>query len=312
MQQLFHLSIKKLDELFSFHSTSGKNASFSDSVHGQPFFINTSAPLDDAFPYIHAGGSICYTAPVTYTMAPFPLYLLLYVTGGEGTFYINETAFTMTSGSLLFFAPGKSLSFTSLKTPFTYQLYFLSGNTLSAFLKQLAGTDTDERFFANRISNDFILNCMHQIDRIQELSTQDNSVFTGKFVVDILTELIHLTCISTEGNADLPKHVALMKQIFDHDYKKNHSLDDLEADLGISKYRLCHDFSKYMEISPLQYLNSVRIQKAKELLSDSNITIHEVGSLVGIPNTNHFIRLFQKDTGVTPLKYRQSLDHFSL
>ena len=58
--------------------------------------------------------------------------------------------------------------------------------------------------------------------------------------------------------------------------------------------------------SPMHYLNSRRILIAKKLLLTTDLTIREVGSKVGIDNTNHFINLFKKDTGTTPLSFKQA------
>ena len=55
----------------------------------------------------------------------------------------------------------------------------------------------------------------------------------------------------------------------------------------------------------MQYLNKIRIDKAKELLLDTDDKIVEISQSVGIENTNHFIRLFKEKTGVTPLTYRR-------
>lgn len=62
---------------------------------------------------------------------------------------------------------------------------------------------------------------------------------------------------------------------------------------------------KTLRKSPLQYLNSVRIEKAKDLLLHSDEKIGVIGQIVGIENTNHFIRIFKEKTGVTPLTYRR-------
>ena len=55
----------------------------------------------------------------------------------------------------------------------------------------------------------------------------------------------------------------------------------------------------------IKYLNRIRIEKAKELLISTDEKIVEISQMVGIENTNHFIRLFKEKTGVTPLTYRR-------
>ena len=54
------------------------------------------------------------------------------------------------------------------------------------------------------------------------------------------------------------------------------------------------EFSAAFHTSPLQYLQEKKIEAAKSLLLSTDDPIHEVGSMVGIDNTNHFIHLFKK------------------
>ncbi|AJY74742.1 helix-turn-helix domain-containing protein [Paenibacillus beijingensis] len=58
-----------------------------------------------------------------------------------------------------------------------------------------------------------------------------------------------------------------------------------------------------------QYLQEVRIQKAKELLANSNRTIQDIWASVGFNNRNSFIRSFRKIEGISPMEYR--LQHSS-
>lgn len=97
-----------------------------------------------------------------------------------------------------------------------------------------------------------------------------------------------------------------MKADFEENYAENHSLEYFEQTLGISRYRLCREFSATFHTSPLQYLQGKKIEAAKSLLLSTDNPIHEVGAMVGIDNTNHFIHLFKKHTGVTPFVYRQN------
>ncbi len=52
------------------------------------------------------------------------------------------------------------------------------------------------------------------------------------------------------------------------------------------------------------YVSSTRIARAKELLSQTDMKIHEVAKMVGIESTPYFIRLFRKNSNITPQEYR--------
>ena len=56
----------------------------------------------------------------------------------------------------------------------------------------------------------------------------------------------------------------------------------------------------------MQYLTSVRIRRARELLETTDYTVSEIGALVGYDNPLYFSRIFKKQTGVSPAGYRKT------
>ncbi|MDE6497992.1 MAG: response regulator [Muribaculaceae bacterium] len=66
-------------------------------------------------------------------------------------------------------------------------------------------------------------------------------------------------------------------------------------------YRL---IKKYMGLSPLDYIRSVRLQKAAVLLSQNRFTVAEVSYMVGFKTPSYFAKCFQSQYGVKPSEYR--------
>lgn len=125
------------------------------------------------------------------------------------------------------------------------------------------------------------------------------------WITNILTEMAVYSCHPATHRDTIPDYLREIHHLFDTQYGENYSLDELENTYSVSKYRICREFSKYYGVSPVQYLNHKRIEEAKKLLLTTNDTIHEIGSKVGIHNTNHFINLFKRETGATPLAFKQ-------
>lgn len=65
-------------------------------------------------------------------------------------------------------------------------------------------------------------------------------------------------------------------------------------------------FKKETGETPLSYITSVRINKAKSLLSSSDIKIYEIAYLCGYDNPYYFSNTFKKVTGMSPLEFRKS------
>jgi len=57
-------------------------------------------------------------------------------------------------------------------------------------------------------------------------------------------------------------------------------------------------------LTPLTYLQKLRIDEAKDLLKNSNLSIHEVDCQVGYHDLSHFNRLFKSLMTINPKKYR--------
>ncbi|MBQ6824621.1 MAG: helix-turn-helix transcriptional regulator [Clostridia bacterium] len=68
--------------------------------------------------------------------------------------------------------------------------------------------------------------------------------------------------------------------------------------LSIGSFRRI--FSECMGMSPVEYRNKLRIQKALELLKTKRYTVGEVAESVGIPDVKYFGKLFKRYTGITP------------
>jgi two-component system response regulator YesN len=66
-------------------------------------------------------------------------------------------------------------------------------------------------------------------------------------------------------------------------------------------------FKKEQGINFVDYLNELRINKAKELLADARYKTYEVAQAVGVPDSHYFSKLFRKYAGMTASEYRESV-----
>lgn len=83
------------------------------------------------------------------------------------------------------------------------------------------------------------------------------------------------------------------------------TLDTLAEMTGISSYHFLRLFKKSMNESPLQYIIRARMEIAKKLLLQSDLSITEIALEVGYDSISHFINLFKRHTGITPARYRR-------
>lgn len=66
-------------------------------------------------------------------------------------------------------------------------------------------------------------------------------------------------------------------------------------------------FKKYVGMPTAAFRISVRMEKAKQLLTDTSLKIQEISALVGYPNPAHFSRIFNQKMGTSPREFRKKL-----
>lgn len=109
-----------------------------------------------------------------------------------------------------------------------------------------------------------------------------------------------------DGYARYPLAYQIRLYLNEHFHNPELSLLLLTKHFSVSESYACIVFKKAFDQTINQYIINLRITKAKEYLLYSNKKIKEISELVGYPDCNYFIRLFKKNTGVTPADYRQS------
>lgn len=82
------------------------------------------------------------------------------------------------------------------------------------------------------------------------------------------------------------------------------NVNTLSEKSGIPTKQLYRLIKKYLDISPLDYIRSVRLQKAAVLLSQHRFTVSEVSYMVGFKTPSYFAKCFQNQYGVKPSQYQ--------
>lgn len=80
---------------------------------------------------------------------------------------------------------------------------------------------------------------------------------------------------------------------------------DVARHLRLKPAQLNRLFRRHLDVSVMRYVLHQRMETARLLLQNSELSVQEIGRLVGYRYTSHFSRNFQEHTGVPPLKFRQ-------
>jgi len=83
------------------------------------------------------------------------------------------------------------------------------------------------------------------------------------------------------------------------------SVEGLARVAGLSASRLAHLFRDRTGLTPMQFLETRRIEKAKHLLLTTDLPVQQIGQSIGFPNAQHFSVRFRKMTGQSPRAFRR-------
>jgi AraC-like DNA-binding protein len=83
-------------------------------------------------------------------------------------------------------------------------------------------------------------------------------------------------------------------------------LGQVAAAVALSPFHFHREFKRATGMTPHQYIVHVRMERAKTLLSDSDLSLVEVAAQVGFADQSHFSSTFRKATAMTPRSYRNA------
>lgn len=119
----------------------------------------------------------------------------------------------------------------------------------------------------------------------------NQSMTTAKYAKEI-AEAIKWTfkkkCIETNGKVDFTVHI-----------------QPIIASLGISPNYGLEVFQKIYQMSPRKYLSELKLQEAKILLQQPELSLNEIANRLGYKNLSHFSRQFKRWTGINPSAFRK-------
>lgn len=134
-----------------------------------------------------------------------------------------------------------------------------------------------------------------QIKNINELSG---------WVKEILNQVIKLVVLKDTDSNPLIKRIT---SFIDKDFAQDISLKKLSTAFNINAAYLGQLFKNETGEMFSNYLNKVRIEKAKEMLISTNLNLNDISARVGYANVTYFYSIFRKYTGENPTKYKREL-----
>jgi len=110
----------------------------------------------------------------------------------------------------------------------------------------------------------------------------------------------------TQGNVETSFIIKKSKKFIETHYNQNITLSNLAQNVQVSNSYLSFLFKEELGINFTRYLTQVRIEKAKELLINTNLKIYEIAEKTGFDSPFYFSKVFKDITSLTCKEYRRN------
>ncbi len=234
-------------------------------------------------------------------------FQLLYVASGKAHFYFNNEDTIVTAGHMVLYRPKEMQKYVYYGVDKTevYWVHF-TGSDVTNILRKY-GMEKGQHVFYTGTSLEYSRIFKQMIYELQQCQ-EDYDELLSMLLREIFI-LIHRQCtkIHRIRNEYLEEEMELAVKYFSENYNTNISIEDYAASRGMSISWFIRSFKQYKNITPMQFIVSLRITNAQILLETTKYSVKEIGYIVGYDNPLYFSRIFSKQKGMSPSVYRKHL-----
>lgn len=149
-----------------------------------------------------------------------------------------------------------------------------------------------------------------QLLRLQKDNRDDLKAFSIGFLKEMKKKVETLKKRETEKNSGYKRRdiMDVLNYIYENYLDDNFSVKSMASHFQTSVSNISHFFKKNMEVTISQYVEQIKLERAKEMLKTSDKKVSEIAEILRYANSTAFIEMFKKYEGVTPGAYRESSD----
>ncbi len=246
---------------------------------------------------------------------------LVIVFEGDGTHYTIKEKYHIRQGDIFLIRPGTRHAYDNTKNLKIINLLYLP-EKLDLALYDLSNSPGYHAFFevepAMRQQHGF-KSRLHlsggKLEYIKKLTNSiDKELNSDKpdalfMAVSYFMQLIGFLARSyTETEIPEQMDILCLSKVITYiesNYRHKITIADLTKKASMSEITLYRMFKKAFNMSPLNYIISLRVAFAREMLNNSRLSIAEIAWKTGFSDSNYFSRAFKKLTGLSPRQYRK-------
>jgi AraC family transcriptional regulator len=237
----------------------------------------------------------------------YPCWTLFAIEEGRFTYGISKYQGEAVFGDLVFCPPNTPFR-RKIIEPLSFHFYFFDcvpmAENLQSDLAQQLPMGKVTLFDQERLASNYYY--------MKQWQTLNETVTNGR-IAHFLNDLWHLYCMeretAKEKSSDTRTQDPLIHEVTlwiqRHAYEQI-LFKHIAASKGLSPVQLTRRFQQQHGVSPIEYLTSLRLKKAKALLLETNDTLEQIAQQCGYENGFYFSRVFSKKMKIFPSQFRTS------
>jgi len=264
-----------------------------------PFYIRT-ASVNEPFTFDTIGNH--WEQDRIIRPKGYPAYHYLQTESGRGRIEIQGKSYILNEGEGVLIAPFVSHSYSSETEHWTTLFVTITGNIESSIAQLLGNRKT---IFIDKEQGSKIADLISSAIAKYETPPIDAKALSIDCYCFLMYFVDGVYQNDMKNNPLYQKYVAPVVKEIETNYPSKLTVDDLSRLVYVTPQYLSRLFRRFLGSSAYEYLTLYRITKAKEfLVNSSHLEIQNIANLVGFDDASHFIAMFKKTTGITPLEYR--------
>jgi len=234
-------------------------------------------------------------------------YILIYCIEGNGFMQVGGNDFVLNENQLIILPANIPHSYTADEAnPWTIYWVHFKGNLASHFVQGL-NKPTDIKSTINSRINERIALFEEIFTTIQYGYSKQNLHYAITVFYHFLGTIRYVDQFVNARMNEPNKSDLIETAIYymKENIEKKLSIKDAAKFIGYSPSHFSKVFTETIGITPNEYFNLIKIQKACELLQKTNMKINQISYKIGIQDNYYFSRLFKKIMKVSPREYRK-------
>ncbi|MCD8132132.1 MAG: AraC family transcriptional regulator [Lachnospiraceae bacterium] len=232
-----------------------------------------------------------------------PFAELCYIKRGRGYYQIEEEAYPVEADNFVIINANVShTEMSSGEIPLEYIILGVEGIQFSF------GKNREHIIFDCRQGEKELLFYMDTLLKEMEEKNENYELVCQNLLEVLIVRLNRRASFSSDHVAPVrsSRECIRLKQYIEMNYTQpGITLDTLARITHLNKYYMVHEFTRYFDLSPISYLNEVRIKASKELLSSTDYSITDVAIHSGFSSPSYFAQCFRKYCGMSASDYRK-------